>query len=118
MRNASKTMYEIARIFTFVLLGLVALLITLETIFMIVDIVKDNPFAGHITKIVGYSVWFVFICVMIILASKAIKDIVKNEKENSPHIIMIVAGAISGNVFYLLGGIFGLIAIGQENESK
>ena len=118
MRDASKTMYKIGRIFSYVLLGIAALVIVIQTILLIVDAVQGNNVLDNIGSIVGTSIWLGLVIVLIILATKSIKDIESDEKNNSPHIIMIVMGAITGDVFYLLGGIFGLVAIGQEEEAK
>lgn len=117
MRNASKTMYKIGRIFNFVLLGLAALLIVIYTILMIVHL-ANNEGLWYLGTIIGLTIWLAIIIVTIIFATRAIKAIDEDEKNNAPHITMIVFGAISGDVFYLLGGIFGLIAISQETENS
>jgi len=117
MRNASETMYKIGRVFSFVLLGLTALLIVIYSILMIVAAV-DGRFPAYLGNVIGYTIWLALVIVAIILASRAIKAIDENKSENGPHITMIVVGAISGDIFYLLGGIFGVIANGQESEKK
>ena len=63
--------------------------------------------AGLIT--VGI-VLFVINLVVLILSKKGIKALNNNTTENAPHIVMIVIGAISQNIFYILGGIFALVA--------
>ena len=117
MRNASETMYKIGRIFSFILLGISALLIVIYSILMIVAAV-DGRFPAYLGSVVGYSIWLVLVLVVILLASRAIKAIEQDKKDNGPHITMIVFGALSGDIFYLLGGIFGLIANGTEEEKK
>lgn len=117
MKNASKTMYKIGRIFNFVLLGLAALLIVIYTIIMIVRL-ANNEGLWYLGTIIGLTIWLAIIIVTIIFATRAIKAIDEDEKNNAPHITMIVFGAISGDVFYLLGGIFGLVAISQETENS
>lgn len=115
MRNAAKTMYKIGRIFSFVLLGLTALLVVIYSILMIVEAVNGN-FPLHLGSVIGYLIWLGLVIAMIILASNAIKSIAHDEKAVAPHVTMIVAGAISGDIFYLLGGIFSLVANGQEGD--
>ena len=117
MKNASKTMYKIGRIFSFVLLGITAILTIIYSILMIVEITKGN-FPRYLGDVIKFSIWLSLVIVVIILASNALRAMEKDDKSNGPHIVMIVFGAISGDVFYLLGGIFGLIAIGQEEENK
>ena len=120
MRESSKTMYKIGRIFSFVLLGLAALLAVLHLILMLVylaDETKGN-WSSELGSMIGTIIWIGFIIVVICLATNAIK-LTETEKENkTPHITMIVFGALSGDVFYLLGGIFGLVAIAQEAEEN
>ena len=117
MRNASRTMYQIGRIFSFILLGIAALLTVIFTILMIVDLANGNGL-HYLGNIIGYVLWLALIIVVIILATNAIKNTEEDSKNNTPHIIMIVFGAISGDVFYLLGGIFGLIANSQEGSEN
>lgn len=117
MRNASKTMYKIGRVFSFVLLGLAALLLLIYSIMMIVEITKGN-FPAYLGNVIGWTIWLALIVVVVILASNAIKSTEEGEKVPGPHIVMIVFGAISGDVFYILGGIFGLIANGQEENGQ
>ena len=52
MRESSKTMYKIGRIFSFVLLGLYALLLGIYSILLIVDIIRDNAIGHDISTIV------------------------------------------------------------------
>ena len=53
--------------------------------------------------------------VVLVFASKAIKAVGDGAKSNAPHIIMIVIGVIGSDIFYLLGGIFGLVSESQDN---
>ena len=117
MKNASATMYKIGRIFTFVLLGIAALLVLIYSILMIVGIVNGN-FPAYLSNVIGNSIWLGIIIVVLIVAANSIRAIEEGTKETTPHILMIVFGAISGNVFYVLGGIFGLVALGQENNGQ
>ena len=121
MRNASRVMYKIGRIFSFVLLALFAFLFIYNFIFLFVHIGKDAGAAvigSDIGQMIWALIWTGLVIVLIILATKAIKNMEEDAKANGPHIVMIVFGAITGDIFYLLGGIFGLIAIGQENGSQ
>ena len=119
MRNSSKTMYKIGRIFSFVLVGLYALAFILNLVWMIVHIVDGlaaSVIASDIVGMVFAAIWIVLAVLCIVFATKAIKEIDEGTKNNAPQILMIVWGAIVGNIFYVLGGIFGLIANGQEKE--
>ena len=121
MRNSSQIMYKIGRIFSFILVGLYALLAILNTIWLIVHIVDGASAAGITSDVLGIVfalIWIALTIVCIVLATKAIKDMQEDAKNNQPHIIMIVFGAICGDVFYVLGGIFGLIANNQEKNEE
>ncbi len=117
MRNASKTMYKIGRVFSFVLLGIAAIVAVLYLILMIVDLANGNGL-HYLGNLIGTILWLGFIIVVIILASNAIKATEEDNQNPGPHVVMIVFGALSGDVFYLLGGIFGLIANAQENSDN
>lgn len=121
MRNASRVMYKIGRIFSFVLLALFAVLFVVYSILLVVHIIQGVDAAvigADIGTMIWALIWTGLVIVLIILATRAIKNMEEDAKANGPHIVMIVFGAITGDIFYLLGGIFGLIAIGQENGSQ
>ena len=55
----------------------------------------------------------------LVFVSKAKKELAdENNQNKTPFIITIVFGAIAGNVFYVLAGIFGLIADGQQGNKQ
>lgn len=119
MKEASKTMYKIGRIFSYVLLGIYALVIVLNIILLAVDATKDgSPIGDNISNIVTCSIFLVLTILCIVFATRSIKEIEEGSKEAKPHIVMIVFGALCGDIFYLLGGIFGLVANGQSEEQS
>lgn len=59
---------------------------------------------------------YAVICLIVyILASKARKAVNNDTKELKPHIIMIVIGVIGSNLFYLIGGILGIVSETSSN---
>ena len=120
MRESSKTMYRIGRIFSYVLLGLSALLAVLHVILMCVYIADNTKgdWGSELGQLISTIIWMSFIVVMILLATNAINKTETDKSDKAPHITMIVFGALSGDVFYLLGGIFGLVAIAQDEEAS
>lgn len=63
---------------------------------------------------------FLVICVIVwiviyIVAKKAIKALNDDSTSITPHVLMIIIGVLGQSIFYLLGGIFGVIA---ENQDK
>ena len=117
MKENSKLMYRLGRIFSFVFLGIACGLFVLHMILMIVHIVQEKDFGNDISRMISTSIWIVLLIVLICLATRAMVSIENEPKNNSPHIVMIVFGALTGDIFYILGGIFGLVAIGQDNNN-
>lgn len=121
MKNASETMYRIGRIFNFILLGIYAILIVVNLVSMIVGLTDSNRSAQVSSAVSGLITNIILIAltvVLLFLAKKAMTDIEADGTNQTPHILMIVFGVLTGDVFYLLGGIFGLVAISQANNSN
>ena len=61
--------------------------------------------------------FFVTSLICLILVRKAQRELANEATSNKkPFIICIVCGAIASNYFYVLAGIFGLIAEGQQGK--
>ena len=117
MGKASKIMYTIGRIFNIVGIVISAIVLLLGMIFTIIGGVEnaadDNTaalLASGLSMLVSGIICLAIEIVVFVLASKASKALENNTTENKPHIIMIVVGAVGSDIFYLLGGIFGLVA--------
>lgn len=82
------------------------------------DVELEGRAVGFILLIIGVVGAVVYI-VLVLLAGHARKSLDNGRTDNAPHIIMIVIG-VFGDIFYLLGGIFGLVAEHDEanNEPK
>ena len=118
MKNASKVMYRIARIFTIVAAALCLVASLVAGILTIVGAFSENISGAYwLGRAIASIVWLGIEIAIFFVGGKALKDMEQDEKNQTPHIICIVIGVI-GNIFYLLGGIFGLIAISQESDSK
>ena len=78
----------------------------LNTIKKVLDLV--NP------MIIAAVVALVISIVMLIFGIRALKMLEKNGLNSTPHIVMVVLGAVFGELFYLLGGIFGTIGSSQN----
>ncbi len=118
MKTASKVMYTIGRIFNILAIIACVILIVVGIIAMVMpgklaessdDITTaDEEKAMCMTILITGAFLFVVYVVICALAGHARKALNNNKTENAPHIIMIIVG-IFGDIFYLLGGIFGLI---------
>ncbi len=113
-------MYLIGKIFNIIALVSSALLLVLGVLAIaLATKVATDQFppeaiqAAGVTWLVVGIIYIIIELVIIILASKARKAIIEDPKVKKWHIIMIVVGVI-GDIFYLLGGIFGLVASNEN----
>ena len=123
MKNTSNTMYNIGRIFTIVELVLGPILFLIGLICVIVGYAVDPRDAALIASggsLIGWGVYFIVVSILaLVFVGKAKKELQNEETKNpTPFIITIVFGAIATNPFYVLAGIFGLIADGQQGQQN
>ncbi len=124
MKSASKIMYVIGRVFNIIALVCAVIGIVIGAIAMSMPAKIADQSNGAIEAaqahavglgiVIGAAISFVVYLVLILLATKASKSLDNGKKDTAPHVLMIIVG-IFGDIFYLLGGIFGLIAEDEEN---
>ncbi|MBR0295407.1 MAG: hypothetical protein IJQ67_05860 [Bacilli bacterium] len=108
MKTASRVMYFIARIF--LVIAIISIIVGL--VFSIIGIFRSEGDA-RITNISYTIVLGIFLLIEFIvfgITSRALRDLksARNAKHN--HILCLILGIISCDVFFILGGIFGLVA--------
>lgn len=122
MKNTSNTMYNIGRIFTIIELILGAIFFGLGIIFAIVGAVVENgaALAASGGSLIGTGIWLLVGAILcLVFVGKAKKELQNESSKNlTPYILTIVFGAIAGNVFYVLAGIFGIIAESQQGQKE
>ena len=126
MKNTSRTMFNIGNIVNICYLGLGGLFAIIGLLVMIIGGATGADEAAKAASIAtggGFLGWGIYFLVTSILAlvfvGKAKRELAdENSQNNGPFIICIVFGAISSNPFYILAGIFGLIAEGQERNAQ
>lgn len=133
MKNASKTMFNVGHIVTIIYLILGALLAVIGIVFLIVGLSTLAIAAGDAEGeaaaaaalgaaggLLGWGLYFVITSIVcLVLIGKAKRELADESKSNKkPFIVTIVVGAIASNPFYILGGIFGLIAEGQQGQQQ
>ena len=136
MKEASRIMYKIGKVFNiisiplagiFLVIGGFLLFITLPFLAYGVYDLKNAEIEG--TKVLDYlALGFVFSFIGIIILAIGIVSLIICIKKNrliengdngiSPRVFLIVFGALSDNIFYILSGIFSLIARTQESNQK
>lgn len=77
----------------------------------------DEVAAVGITMIVLAVITFVVALLIYIFARKATKALNENSKNTTSHTIMLVIG-IFGDVFYFLGGLFGILGINENTQNE
>lgn len=122
MKTTSKIFYTIGKIFNIIgivvtalcLIGGIVVLALAPQISANVDgeystlAIRTLGIGLIIGCAIGLAIEIVVLCVAI-YASKALDN---GKRDNVPHITIIVIGVISGDIFYLIAGICGLI---EEN---
>ena len=121
MVNAAKIMYIIGKIKNIIeLVGIAFLLVSgvVMTINPSLFLDLDPKSLPDVASIVACGIAFIVlgvivlaVCILeLVFASKAMAALKSGSKNTMPHIVMIVFGVLGTDIFYLLGGIFGLVA--------
>lgn len=132
MKKASETMFKIGNIFTIIYLALGVIFFVVGIISSVVAgialVGADNEgaataAAASLGSGIGLAFlgiyFFVTSLICLILVRKALRELADESKANrKPFIVTIVVGAIASNVFFVLAGIFGLIAEGQQGQQQ
>lgn len=123
MRNTSSIMYRIGNIFTIIQLVLGPILFLIGLIIAIIGGVQDpvnQAMVNSGSNMICWGIYFVVVSILcLVFVGKAQRELAsRNTKNPTPFILTIVFGAIANNVFYVLAGIFGLIADGQDGGQQ
>lgn len=131
MKKASNIMFRIGNIFTvlYLVLGVILFLVGIGmaiagTIGAAATGASAEEKAAAIAlasaggSMIGAGIYFfVTSLVCLILVRKAQRELANEATSNKkPFIVSIVCGAIASNYFYVLAGIFGIIAEGQQGR--
>lgn len=108
METASKVMYSIANFFTWilVLLSITGIVFSILSISGVAINGQTIDYLG-----VGYLVYFIIVLIVALITISLVR-IAKNKNSSKGwDILFLILGIIGGNIFYILGGIFGIVAI-------
>ena len=126
MKKASQILYTIGKVFNVIEIVGLALMTLLGILVMAFP---EQAFVSNMVENVNFMrgsgmgmLWsgiigLIISSVVLYFANRATKSLENNVTENSPHIIMIIVGFF-GVIFYLVGGILGIIAENSENHAK
>ena len=100
-------MYTIANIFTWIL-AILATLGIVVTSFAIAKII--TPVAHPENLGVGTLVYLIIVLIVALVTIALVRKAKSDNSSKGWDVLFIVLGVLGGNVFYILGGIFGLVA--------
>ena len=121
MKNTSRTMYRFGNLVNFIFIGVAGLIILISVICLIVGLVGGDSAltSNSVSSLFGGIYWTVACVLAFIFVGKAQKELAdESTSKPAPYIVTIVFGAITGNPLYVLAGIFGLIAEGQQGGNN
>ena len=104
MHKASAVMYSIANFFTWILVILSIAGIVLSILAM-ANVVPDLKAAGFGA---GYLVWYIVILIVSLITIWMVRKAKAKGTSKGWDVLFIVLGVLGANIFYILGGIFGL----------
>lgn len=108
MGKASRVMYSIANFFTWIL----AILAIAGIVFSSLAIAHVNM--GDAVDLsqfgVGTLVAFIFILLVSLITIAMVRRAKAKGSSKAWDVLFIILGVLGGNLFYILGGIFGLVA--------
>ena len=125
MKSASKVFYMIGFVFNIIAIIFGGLLLAFsimgltdqELFEKIVQELQRGPQLVHDTlifMIVLLSIELVLDVLFLIIILRAKKDLNEGNGKLSTHVVLLIAGILASNLFYLLGGIFGLVAASTD----
>ena len=109
MKKASEVMYRIANFFIWILVLLCVALIVLSILTM-TGVLQNNGNMG-IGSLVGGIVLLVIELIVLAFSRHAANSARDGNRRALPHVLMLLMGIFSGNIFFFLGALFGLISL-------
>ena len=109
MEKASKVMYSIANFFTWILAiffiaGIVFSSLKIANVFVIEGI-SENAYYG-----IGSLITCIFMLIVCLITIAMVRRAKADGSSKGWDVFFIIVGILQTNIFYILGGLFGLIA--------
>ena len=107
MEKASKVMYSIANIFNWIMVVFCIVGIVLSSLSIAGKLGSDLKldFVG-----VGSLIMFIIVLVFCLITIWLVRMAKKNNSSKGWDVLFIIIGILDWNIFYFLGGVFGVIA--------
>lgn len=109
MEKASKVMYSIANFFTWILVLLCIAGIVFSSLQMAGKINLDVENAQYIG--LGSLIPCIFILIVALITIAMVRRAKASDSSKAWDVLFLILGLVGGNIFYTLGGLFGLIAV-------
>ena len=108
MEKASKVMYSIANFFTWILV----ILSIVGIVFAVLGIVGVIAMEGDLAALAGIGtiVYLAIILIVGLITIAMVRRAKANGSSKGWDLLFMILGIVGGNIFYFLGGLFGLIA--------
>jgi len=108
MERASRVMYSIANFFSWIIVicCIAGIVISSLVLANVIKDMPDIPFVGS-----GGIVYFAVVLVFSLIAITLVRIAKDRRSSKGWDVLFIVLGVLGNNIFYILGGIFGVIAI-------
>ena len=110
MKKASEVMYRIANFFIWILVLLCVALIVLSILTM-TGVLQNNGTNMGVGSLVGGIVLLVIELIVLAFSRHAANSARDGNRRALPHVLMLLMGIFSGNIFFFLGALFGLISL-------
>jgi hypothetical protein len=112
MEKASKVMYSIANFFTWIVVILSIAVIVIASLhiggIMKFDYPEGIPAQG---SDIGMIVMFGFFLIVSLITIAMVRRAKADNSSKAWDVFFLIVGFFGGNIFYILGGLFGLIAV-------
>ena len=129
MKSASKLLYAIGFVFNIIGLVIIALFITLCGVALgsaeiVAKVAEESQHSVELTQqvlltfVIVLSVVFVIHFIILFMVANAKKHLDNKTGKVSPHLVLLLLGILDCNLFYLLGGIFGMVAASDDVLSE
>ena len=108
MEKASRVMYSIANFFTWILAILAIAGIVICSLMMANVIPVEGEIAAYAN--IGGIIYFAIILIVALITIAMVRRAKAQGSSKGWDVLFIILGVLGANIFYILGGIFGLIA--------
>ena len=107
MEKASRVMYSIANFFTWIVVicSIAGIVLSSLVIAHVIDGTADVPFLGS-----GSLVYFIVVLLVSLITILMVRRAKDKNSSKAWDVLFIILGVLGSNIFYILGGIFGVVA--------